>query len=785
MSTADLQEVDLTVEKRHRDSTGGNSDLKKDVENTAIVERQPVLELDIFDDPNIDKNAIGLDDDSPYPEVRSAVANTDDPSIPVSTLRAWVLGIIWAILLPGINQFFFFRFPAVTVSSLVAQLLSYPLGRAWAAFLPNKKIFGIEINPGPFSIKEHVIVTIMAGVGGGSAYATDIIAVQRVYYNQTYNFMYQWLVVMSTQLIGFSIGGIGKRFLVAPPSMIWPANLVLCALFNTLHQQTYSGMGTRGGVSRERFFIYVFGGATCYYFFPGYIFTALSFFSWWYVSFRSPLLQGRNIESLPKKLNQLFGYNSGLGMSTITFDWTQITYTGSPLATPWWAEANIFAGFLFFFWFLTPILYYKNVWFSAFMPILSSGSYDNTGAAYNVTNILTPDATLDVDKYHSYSPLFLSTTFAISYGLSFAGITSTIVHAFLYFRKQIWVQARRALHEQPDIHARLMSRYPQVPEWWYAIIFVSMFVFGVITIEVWPTQMPVWALVLALIIAFVYIIPIGMIQAITNQQVGLNVITELIIGYALPGRPIAMMMFKTWGYITMVQALNFTSDFKLGHYMKIPPRPMFWCQVVATVIAGTVQLGVQAWMFTNIPDMCQVHQKDGFTCPSTKVFFTASVIWGVIGPKLQFSQGQTYYVPVIFNGTGLIPPATAENYVPWALIGFIFQYVIRRRHFSWWSKYNCQYLHSLLPLSFSAPLQIYLFPPPPSHKSDVLSAALDSSVAVGAILVFFCLQFPRNGTIGATTIETWWGNTVYMNTADWNAVPLKSVPEGGFFGYVS
>ena len=41
----------------------------------------------------------------------------------------------------------------------------------------------------------------------------------------------------------------------------------------------------------------------------------------------------------------------------------------------------------------------------------------------------------------------------------------------------------------------------------------------------------------------------------------------------------------------MYQALVFTSDFKLGHYMKIPPRPMFWAQVLATAIAGTVQLG--------------------------------------------------------------------------------------------------------------------------------------------------------------------------------------------------
>lgn len=313
-------------------------------------------------------------------------------------------------------------------------------------------------------------------------------------------------------------------------------------------------------------------------------------------------------------------------MSLITFDWSQIAYIGSPLATPWWAEANVGAGFVFFFWFLTPILYYTNVWYAQFMPISSRGSYDNTASSYNVSKILTAEATLDVAAYEAYSPLFLSTTFAISYGLSFASITATLTHTFLYFRKQIWTQARRAMHEQPDIHARLMSKYPQVPEWWYMCIFLSMFVFGIISIEVWHTQLPVWAFILSLIIAFVYIIPIGMIQAITNQQVGLNVITELIIGYAVPGRPIAMMMFKTWGYITMAQALTFTSDFKLGHYMKIPPRPMFWAQVVATVVAGTVQLGVQAWMFTNIENMCDSHQKDGFICPSTEVFGTASII---------------------------------------------------------------------------------------------------------------------------------------------------------------
>ncbi|PFH49542.1 hypothetical protein AMATHDRAFT_48643 [Amanita thiersii Skay4041] len=734
-----------------------------------------------FDDPNIDKDdAIAgvLEDDSPYPEVRSAVSNTDDPTIPASTIRSWLIGIIWAILIPGLNQFFFFRYPSVIVNGIVAQLLAFPIGRAWARIVPNWKIFGVSLNPGPFTIKEHVIVTIMATVGYQSAYATDIIAVQRVYYNQIYNFGYQWMVVMSTQLIGFSIGGVARRFLVQPPSMIWPTNLVTCALFNTLHAQTYAGIGSRGGISRELFFLYAFLGSGCWYVMPGYLFQALSYFSW--VCWIAP----NNI-----RLNQMFGYVHGMGMSLFTFDWAQIAYIGSPLATPWWAEANILAGFLFFFWFLTPILYFTNAWDSQYMPISSRGSYDNTGETYNVTRITNADATFNQAAYKEYSPLFISTTFAISYGLSFASITATITHAFLFYRKQIWVQARRSIHEQPDIHARLMSRYPQVPEWWYAIIFVIMFVFGCVAIEVWDTKFPIQYFILALVIsiltAFVYVIPIGMIQAITNQQIGLNVITELIIGYALPGRPVAMMMFKTWGYITMAQALQFTSDFKLGHYMKVPPRTMFFAQVLAAMIAGTVQLGVQAWMFTNIPNMCSPDQKDGFICPSTEVFGTASIIWGVIGPARQFSKGQVYYAltffflvgflcplfaylislkfptsfiryvnfPIIFSGTGYIPPATAINYVPWAMVGFIFQYWMRRRHFSWWTKYNY-----------------------------VLSAGLDSGVAVSAVLIFFCLQYPRNGTIGLNSIQKWWGNTVPFETADGKAIPLRSVPDGGFFG---
>ena len=74
-----------------------------------------LLRLIIFNSLNL---LIPSEDDSPYPEVRSAVANFDDPEMPASTIRAWIFGITWAILLSGINQFFFFRYPSVVVGNV-------------------------------------------------------------------------------------------------------------------------------------------------------------------------------------------------------------------------------------------------------------------------------------------------------------------------------------------------------------------------------------------------------------------------------------------------------------------------------------------------------------------------------------------------------------------------------------------------------------------------------------------------------------------------------------------
>ncbi|KAI6152850.1 OPT oligopeptide transporter [Pisolithus thermaeus] len=561
-------------------------------------------------------------------EVRAAVANTDDSSIPAMTLRTWVLALAWAVITPGLNQFMFYRYPPVAISSFVLQLLSFPIGKLWARYIPRKRIFGVSLNPGPFSMKEHMI----ASVGAQSAYA--------VFSSSTD----QWFLVLSTQLIGFSAGGIARRFLVSPPSMIWPPSLITCALFNALHSQLYAGVGQLGGLSRERFFLYAF----------------LCAFVW--CKLRQNLLS--SLTSV--KLVQALSY-----FSWVTWIWPD--------------NAAVRASPLEIFNCLSDVTGDKleHVGFALHAP-------------YNVTRVLTDDVVSDEATYNAYT---------------------TLTPTFLHFDKQIMMQVWRSLGEQPDIHARLMSVYPQ------------------------------------------------------------GVRGSAVYRYALPGRLIAMMMFTTWGYTTMTQALTFAADSKLGHCMKIPPRKMFWCQIVAAIVAATTQLGVQTWMFNSIPSKGWVRERAAassppsqlysrFTRPYPEVFGTASIVWGVVGPALQFSSGQRYqgvtYVetfgtlaidetvatqffairqtpqltinsPVFFNGTSLIPPATELNFVPWALVNYIFQNIIRKHNCPWWAKYNY-----------------------------VLSAALDSGLAVSVLVIFFTLQYPMNGMIGMD-LQQWWGNFALLH----------------------
>jgi hypothetical protein len=93
------------------------------------------------------------------------------------------------------------------------------------------------------------------------------------------------------------------------------------------------------------------------------------------------------------------------------------------------------------------------------------------------------------------------------------------------------------------------------------------------------------------------LIPFGVVYAVSGVDVTLNVISELVGGFVVPGKAIAMNMFKSYGCMVLLSAIVFSSDLKLGHYAKIPPRSMFRAQLVATIIGC---LAVR--LFSNAPN---------------------------------------------------------------------------------------------------------------------------------------------------------------------------------------
>lgn len=81
----------------------------------------------------------------------------DDPTEPVLTLRMWVLGIAFCVVVSGLNTLYTLRAPSLTISGSVVLFLAYPLGKLWEKVIPNRKLplgrLAFDLNPGPFNTK--------------------------------------------------------------------------------------------------------------------------------------------------------------------------------------------------------------------------------------------------------------------------------------------------------------------------------------------------------------------------------------------------------------------------------------------------------------------------------------------------------------------------------------------------------------------------------------------------------------------------------------------------------
>ncbi|KAJ3098229.1 hypothetical protein HDU97_004181 [Phlyctochytrium planicorne] len=462
---------------------------------------------------------------------------------------------------------------------------------------------------------------------------------------------------------------------------------------------------------------------------------------------------------------KLFGSaTQGLGMLSFSFDWSIIT-TMQPITTPLWALLNQAFGLYLVLWIIVPFLFS----FNAFGNDSLLGSTRNLtfylGGALNTPSLFTNEGIpiaaqnllmetdggnggvryeLNQTLFDSIKPVRISTYFAVEYCTHFVVFTAAIVHVALWHGKDIMKRFLSSVKDldRNDVHAQMMDKYDDVPDYWYIILLVVNLTLGILCCEIGGFDLPWWGVLLAFALAAVSMIPIGTIQAISGQHIGLNVMSEFVIGLVLPGRFVSVVSFKTLSYMAMSQGLVLVKDLKLGHYMKVPPRSMFVVQLTSSIVAMCVNIFVSYYIYDHLG--AQFGGASGWTAVGYKVFFNAGAIWGAIGPARFFGPGSPYapllvgfvigaIAPVIFWGLhqkyggpfwkyvnipviAVFPSqvgSTRSDLITPFLVGYFVNHVLKTKRPEWWRKYAL-----------------------------VMSAGFDTGVAITVAVIFLALTMP-------------------------------------------
>ncbi|KAJ3281751.1 hypothetical protein HDU76_008861 [Blyttiomyces sp. JEL0837] len=298
--------------------------------------------------------------DEIYDIVDAVVSRTDDPTLPALTFRVWIMGLFWAVVLSIVNTLFTFRTNQLSVNPFIGVLLSYPLGIFMAAVLPTKKfnlgpLGEFSFNPGKFNHKEHALIYVMCNTSSGPAYALyNIIGQKYQLYQENLTTIACIGFGVVTQCFGYGLAGLCRRYLVRPAAMLWPGNLSVIAMLNSLHQTDDDQSQYK--MTRFKFFWIVTAILAVYEFFPTFIAPILGAVSL--------LCYGAYSVSDAKARKIRLGLGSaqpggGLGFLSLSFDWSVVSGQ-APITTPLWALLNQYLGIYFMLYIVTPILWVNN-----------------------------------------------------------------------------------------------------------------------------------------------------------------------------------------------------------------------------------------------------------------------------------------------------------------------------------------------------------------------------------------------------------------------------------------
>ncbi|KAK3319793.1 oligopeptide transporter 6 [Cercophora scortea] len=728
-------------------------DEKKDVDDIEVASERAV-ESDYDDAAKIyvpADNEEYIDPrlkDYPVPLVAKTVDLHNDFNEPILTFRFYFLTTFWIIVGCGVSSMYYFKPYTNTLTSYAVQLLSWGMGDALAKWLPKHQfsIFGwsFSLNPGPWNQKEHALIVVAYWGSCYTAYGLGPLSALELYYGRKINAGWGILFLLTTQMIGYGFAGIFRDILVRPPKIYYPGVLPNVALFNAMHKNPSV---TKNSL---RFFAYVAVATFIWQWIPGFMFPLLS---------SIPLLcyfahgnwKGFVLGS---------GYY-GFGMLDLSLDWNYNTFF-QPMYTPLWSNASQIGGAVLACWLIYPIMYFTNTLNALNLPPMSSGTFDDTGARYNTSRILTPQYTLNQTAMDEYSQPYWSVSYAMYFFWGFACSTGALVYSALWYGKDSYIaiveawKGRRSDYNDP--YLKLMSRTPRVPHWWYLTLLAICVALSLGCLYGAEIGLPWWGFLVIIVTSVICTFPNGILWGIANMQVGMAFLSELMAGAMFPGNPSAVLACMTFGRQILEQNLNLISDYKFGFYMKIPEREMFWAQVYGTLLGPFVNYGIMRLIIDNIGAdiLTGVVESNAWLALKTRNYYSISILWGILGPKVFFAPGSDYNwilwafligpalvlivylvhlwkphweletrvnpVVIMWGGTWF-PVYQTTNLMTSGALSLFFMGYVYRYHGAWFRKYN------------------YL-----------LGVGLDCGSQITTTIIMFAINLPN------AVMPFWWGN---------------------------
>ncbi|OQE27350.1 hypothetical protein PENSTE_c004G05557 [Penicillium steckii] len=727
------------------------------------------IEEESHDDPEI--AALPL-------QVRQLINLKDDPTLPTITFRYFVLSAIFVIPGAFLSQLSYFRTTSAKYSVFFVQIACHYAGHFLARTLPAWNIripatnWGFSLNPGPWSIKEHVLVTITAASGASYNLGYAPIVLAELWYGERIQPAVALFFMLAIVWIGYAFAALARQILLPDPDYIWPQALMQTTLFETFRRtDTTSRLARR----QMKVFFFLLLAMTLWQFLPEYVFpftSSLAFLCW--VAPRNPVA------------NFVGSGLGGMGFLNLSLDWSNINWNGSSiLLTPWWTQVLLFFAFAFNCWVLIPAAKWGKLG-SFKHGLMSNSLFMGNGTEYPTSKVLTPTFHLNETAYQEYGPMYMGTQNVWATFFDYAKLPAAItwIATFGYAQvssnlKKIFSSRKAGHSNQNDqtaqgegIHYKYNDRlnviqrqYKEIPTWWYVALFVVGFVILITSIACGYLFIPIWTLFVALGSAAIFVVPFAWLYAISNYQLETGSFNELVYGYMVHTKagqnhqhPCGPSVYGSIAGDAWYRAQYMLQDQKIGHYMHIPPRQVFFSQIFGTILGVPIDYAVVRWVMDTKGDYLTGKKTDPLNQWTGQKLVTSNTMgmqYAVLGPKRLFAQAEMAPLPWSFLVGAVIPPIlfifhrlfpklridlwnvsiffgglamfygnVSTGYTSAIIGAYIAMYWAYRRHFEVWKRYN------------------YL-----------VAAAFDAGFNLNMLLIFLFF-----GSGKQISMPKWWGN---------------------------